>query len=121
MPLTYIQSDRFAEKYITWIKGASPNSTSDVALFTPTSGYKFVLMGFQIEYDGTTPLNVHVKDGSTVIFTLQGMAGRTLRVDLSPFGYISSTIDNVLNTALASGTTVHKIVAWGFEMYVPQI
>lgn len=108
-------------------KNVVATAAGNTAVWTPTAGKKFRLMGYTLSIAGTlaaTGVNVlQLRDNATVIarhgatVTLTTPTGDTqIGVDLGQ-GILSSTINNVLNvnlgTAMATGGVY--VNAWGTE------
>lgn len=106
-------------------------AAGDTAIWTPTTGKKFRLMGLQIYLaTGTTAAaasEISIKDGSTVIlnyamcgvalvaFAIPGVCVADLK--LPGMGYLSAAANNVLNLNLSSVLAVGgvSVNAWGTE------
>ncbi|HWP96393.1 MAG TPA: hypothetical protein VN426_06050 [Syntrophomonadaceae bacterium] len=90
-------------------KFGNPTASGDNAIWTPTSGKKFRLLGISLQC-GATDVNVVFKDGSTAISpTLYGKANQWM--DLSALfqrsnGILSAAANNVLNLNLSAGNPV---------------
>lgn len=97
-------------KYIEFLTLA--NGT-DTAVWTPTAGRKFRLMG--VAMSSSVANNLHLKDGSTIFHTSRFANNNTNTFDFGN-GYLSSAANNILYVSNATGSTAAVwVTAWGTE------
>lgn len=104
-----------AQRTMTWTVVSNPSAGGNSAVFTPTAGKKFRLLGFDVHI----AKNTTTAAGSTIFFR-DGAATEFLRivrldtavsgdlhwsVRLPGNGYLSTAADNVLNVTLTSAIT----------------
>jgi len=105
-------------------------AAGDTVIWTPATGKRFRMMGFQIVLaQGTTAAaasTVQIRDGATVLFTY-ALAGAVLVAPVVPMviadtklpgmGYLSTAVNAVLNLNLSTALAVGGVTvnAWGTE------
>ena len=115
----------------TTYKNALGQATGNTALWTPTAGKKFRILGFTIfvpvgAVNGAADNLVTLKDGATTIYDLFFIAAANTTSVITQFtvylpgnGFLSSAVNNVLNIncSSANGFTTYGlyVTVWGTE------
>lgn len=114
-----------SQRTLDTFKMAAITAAGDSAIWTPTTGKRFRLMGFTffIPSTATTAAGsvVKIKDGATDLMNIVSVGASTgviaQTVNLPGNGYLSAAVDNVLNLNISGAFTAGgiTITLWGCE------
>lgn len=102
------------------VDNVSITAGSPVAGWTPTTGKKFRLMGIYLNLsNGISGTAIILKDASTEFFRIsrdQTNNVGTSHINLAPNGYLSASVNNVLNIdVVGNSSSIVEGTLWGFE------
>lgn len=109
-----VRADISTQLYDTQTKRATSTTIqSDTALWTPASGFVFVLQGCMIAADAAQVVDFEVSDVD-VITPVYLPSNGTVVIQSGGASIYTSAVDAVMNFSTATGA-ITSITCWGFE------